>query len=151
MVRQSLELIHSDMCGPMPERSLGGTRYFITFINDYTHKVWAYSIKSKDKVLETFARWTTEGEHRSDHKVKTFLPNNGGEYTSKSLRQVPIQKRNPESMKHSLHPDAEWCSRTNEPDNSRKSDDNAPTRRTQAGILGESGADYCILDKSLAV
>ena len=37
--RQSLELIHSDVCGPMPMRSLGGSQYFVTFIDDATCKV----------------------------------------------------------------------------------------------------------------
>jgi hypothetical protein len=30
-----LELIHSNLCGPMPNYSLGGAHYFITFIDDY--------------------------------------------------------------------------------------------------------------------
>ena len=44
-VRNSLELIHSNICGPMPERSLGGSRYVITFVDDCTRKVWAYWIR----------------------------------------------------------------------------------------------------------
>ena len=39
MVRNPLELIHSDICRSMPERSLGGSRYFITFVDDCTRKV----------------------------------------------------------------------------------------------------------------
>ena len=38
MIRHPLELIHSDICGPMPERSLGGSQYFITFLDDCTQK-----------------------------------------------------------------------------------------------------------------
>ena len=49
--RQPLDLIHSDVCGPMPTQSLGGASYFVTFIDDATRKVWAYAMKSKD---ETF-------------------------------------------------------------------------------------------------
>ena len=49
--RQPLELIHSDVCGPMPTRYLGGAQHFVTFIDDATHKVWVYTIKSN----QTFA------------------------------------------------------------------------------------------------
>ena len=47
--------VHSDICVSMPKRSLGGSQSFITFIDDCTRKVWAYSIKSKDEALATFA------------------------------------------------------------------------------------------------
>ena len=44
-VRQPLELVHTDICGPMLERSLGGSQYFITFVDD-SRKVWAPGIHS---------------------------------------------------------------------------------------------------------
>ena len=55
-VRQTLELVHTDICGPMPERSLGGFQYIITLVDDCTRKVWAYSIMFKDKALEVFTQ-----------------------------------------------------------------------------------------------
>ena len=87
MVRQPLELIHNDICGPMLERSLGGARYFITFVDDYICKVWAYSLKSKDKMLETFDWWIIEAKKRSGYKVKTFWWDNGDEYTSNAFEK----------------------------------------------------------------
>ena len=71
----------------MPERSLGRARYFITFVDDYTHKVWPYSLKSKDKALETFAWWITDIENRSSHKVKIFWLDNMGEYTLRAFQK----------------------------------------------------------------
>ena len=31
-----LQLVHSDVCGPMSVASLGGARYFVTFTDDYS-------------------------------------------------------------------------------------------------------------------
>lgn len=31
-----LELVHADLCGPMKTESLGGTKYFLLFIDDYS-------------------------------------------------------------------------------------------------------------------
>ena len=59
-VRQPLELMHANICGSMPERSLGGFQYSITFIDDSAQKVLAYSIRFKDEVLEVFTRWIAE-------------------------------------------------------------------------------------------
>ena len=92
MVRQPLELVHIDICGPMPERSLGGSRYFITVIDDCTQKVWAYSIRSKDEALEPFTRWTGETENLSGYRVKTLQSDNGGEYTSQAFKQYLSDK-----------------------------------------------------------
>jgi hypothetical protein len=36
-----LDLVHLDICGPMPHQSLSGASYFVTFIDDATRKVWA--------------------------------------------------------------------------------------------------------------
>jgi hypothetical protein len=33
-----LELIHSDVCGPMPSSSNSGYVYYVSFINDYSRK-----------------------------------------------------------------------------------------------------------------
>jgi hypothetical protein len=46
-----LELIHSDVCGPMPSTSLRGYVYYISFIDYYSRKTWVYFLKSKDEVL----------------------------------------------------------------------------------------------------
>ena len=36
---QVLELVHSDVCGPMKILSFGGARYFVTFIDDFSRKM----------------------------------------------------------------------------------------------------------------
>ena len=57
-----------------------------------TQKVWAYPIKSKDEVREVFARSLTEVENRAGLKVKTFMSDNGGEYTSKEFIKYLSEK-----------------------------------------------------------
>ena len=39
----NLELIHSDVYGPTSVSSVGGARYYVTFIDDCTRKVWCIS------------------------------------------------------------------------------------------------------------
>ena len=50
-----LDLVHSDVFGPMPHQSLGGASYFVSFIDDSTRKVWAYPIRTKDRVFSIFS------------------------------------------------------------------------------------------------
>ena len=39
---QKLQLIHTDVCGPMKTDLLSGNRYFLLFIDDYTRMCWVY-------------------------------------------------------------------------------------------------------------
>ena len=46
------EVIHSDVCGPINIASIGGARYFLTFVDDYSRKSWIYFLKRKSEVFE---------------------------------------------------------------------------------------------------
>ena len=46
-----LDLVHSDVCGPMTVSTFGGACYFVTFIDDHSRKAWAYGLRTKDGVL----------------------------------------------------------------------------------------------------
>ena len=56
-----LDLIHSDLCGPMPVVSLRGFKYYVTFINDHSRNTWIYFLKSKKskEVLQRFQEFKT--------------------------------------------------------------------------------------------
>jgi hypothetical protein len=49
-----LDLIHSDLCGPMTAPSMNGCLYYIIFIDDCSRKTWIYFLKTKD---ESFSRF----------------------------------------------------------------------------------------------
>ena len=37
--KEILDLVHSDLCGPMTVALLGGYNYYVTFIDDYSQKI----------------------------------------------------------------------------------------------------------------
>ena len=39
---------------PMPTTSLSGYVYYVSFIDEYSHKTWIYFLKRKDEVFEKF-------------------------------------------------------------------------------------------------
>ena len=47
-IKEILDLVHSDLCGPMTIASLGGYHYYVTFIDDYSRKTWIYFLKTKE-------------------------------------------------------------------------------------------------------
>ncbi|WKA03425.1 hypothetical protein VitviT2T_021533 [Vitis vinifera] len=52
-----LDLVYYDVCGPMKTKTLGGSLYFVTFIYDHSRKIWVYTLKTKDQVLEVFKQF----------------------------------------------------------------------------------------------
>ncbi|KAL0556644.1 hypothetical protein IC582_005158 [Cucumis melo] len=75
-----LELIHTDWCGPMRTTTNGGNRYFITFIDDFSRKLWIYFLKEKSEALVCFKSFKAFTENQSGYKIKTLRSDRGGEY-----------------------------------------------------------------------
>jgi hypothetical protein len=49
-----LDIIHSDLCGLMTTTSLRGYVYYVSFIDDFSHKTWIYFLKGKNEVFNKF-------------------------------------------------------------------------------------------------
>jgi transposase InsO family protein len=77
-----LDYIHSDVWGPSPTVSFGGSSYYVTFIDDYSRKVWVYLLKRKDDVFITFKQFRALVEKSTDRSIKCLRTDNGGEFTS---------------------------------------------------------------------
>ncbi|KAE8697637.1 putative tRNA ligase [Hibiscus syriacus] len=56
-----LELVHSDVW-QAPVTSLGGAKYFVSFIDDYSRRCWVYPIKKKSDVFSTFKNFKARVE-----------------------------------------------------------------------------------------
>lgn len=80
-----LELVHSDLCGPMENASLGGARYFLTFVDDFSRKVFVYILKSKSAVKDVFTEFKAMAENQLDKKIKIIRTDNGLEYCNNEL------------------------------------------------------------------
>ena len=48
------QLIHYDVCGPLKVKYFSAALYFVTFIDDCSRKLWVYTLKTNDQVLEKF-------------------------------------------------------------------------------------------------
>ena len=64
----------------MQTRTVGGALYFVTFISDHSRKVWGFSLKTKDHVLDAFKELHARLERETGRKLKVAKADNGGEY-----------------------------------------------------------------------
>jgi hypothetical protein len=80
-----LDLIHSDVCGPMSLASLTGSLYYVVFIDDFSRKSWIFFMKTKGQVFSRFQEFKSLMENQTGKKIRVLRSNNGGEYTSKEF------------------------------------------------------------------
>ena len=80
--KEPLELIHSDLCGPMQTASLGGNKYFITFIDDFSRMCWVYFLRNKFETFHVFKKFKVMVELQSGYHVKRLRTDRGREYIS---------------------------------------------------------------------
>ncbi|MCP3667059.1 MAG: DDE-type integrase/transposase/recombinase [Gammaproteobacteria bacterium] len=82
-----LEIIHSDVCGPMENVSMGGARFFITFIDDYSRIGYVKFMKNKSEALSHFKSYLAFVEKESGKQIKKLRTDNGGEYVNREFNQ----------------------------------------------------------------
>jgi transposase InsO family protein len=94
--RNKLDLIHSDVWGPAQNVSLGGSRYFLSFIDDCTQHTWVYLIARKSEVFDCFRDLKGFVENKSGRKIKCLRSDGGKEYFSGQfngyLQQMGIRR-----------------------------------------------------------
>ncbi|MCO5563189.1 hypothetical protein L7F22_016826 [Adiantum nelumboides] len=79
---RKLQLVHSDVCGPMRTPSVGNSLYFVTFIDDFSRFCWVYPLNAKSDVFAIFQHYVSMVENETGCKVQTLRTDRGGEYMS---------------------------------------------------------------------
>ena len=72
----------------MPTASMNGSRYFLTFIDDYSRLCWIYFLKLKSEVFETFKIFKSLVQNTAGKKFKAIKYDNGGEYIKRDFKQL---------------------------------------------------------------
>ena len=80
-----LELIHMDVCGPMPVSTYGGSKYAATFLDDYTGYGITQLLKTKGDVADLTKSVLTALETATGCKVISVRTDNGSEYINNEL------------------------------------------------------------------
>ena len=104
---QILELVHSDLNGPIDVMSLGGSRYFITFIDDFSKWTTVYMMRKKSESLKYFQIYHKYAQVHTGHhmnklnvihrtnmtmqQIKSLRTDNGGEYISNNFKQYLLE------------------------------------------------------------
>ena len=89
--REILELVHTDLCGPMNVKARGGYEYFNSFIDDYSRYGYIYLMHHKSEALEKFREYKTEVENLLGKTIKILRSDRGGEYMDLRFQDYMIE------------------------------------------------------------
>lgn len=64
-----LDLVQTDVSGPLNSQSLGVSCCFITFIYDYLRRIFVYFLKTKDEACVKFGRFQNTVERQTESKM----------------------------------------------------------------------------------
>lgn len=83
---EKLGRVHSDLL-TMNVPSRRGLRYILTFVDDFSRKLWIYLLAAKSEVPAKFKAFKAMVELESGHKIKILHTDNGGEYMSNAFQE----------------------------------------------------------------
>jgi hypothetical protein len=75
-----LQLVHSDVFGPVSVPSLGKSMYYVSFIDDFSRKTWIYFLRKKYEVFDRFKEFKALVENQTEKIINVLRTDNGGKF-----------------------------------------------------------------------
>lgn len=87
-----LEIVYSDVYGSIQVDTLSRNKYFVSFIDNSTRKIWIFLIKQKNEVFEVFEKFKALVEKQSICYIKGLRKDGGGEFTANKFDEFLRKK-----------------------------------------------------------
>ena len=84
-IKRIFELVHSDVFGSVLVPSLGGCRYYVSFIDEFSIMTCLYFMKKKLEVSENFLEFKDLVENQIEKRIKVLIIDNEGEFYGKEF------------------------------------------------------------------
>ena len=84
----SFDLIHSDVWGPSPMSTPGGSRYFVIFMDDFSQYTWIYLFKNRFELYQIYHDFTKMIETQFYKPIKVFRSDNAQEYRAHEFTSI---------------------------------------------------------------
>lgn len=81
-----LELVHTDLCGPIEPADKNGYRYAIAFTDDYSGMIFPYFLKTKSAATKATEKFIADCAPHG--KIKTFRSDGGTEFTGQEFQTL---------------------------------------------------------------
>ena len=80
-----LELVHSDVFGPVSVPSLGKSVYYVSFIYDFSRNTWINFLRNKSEFFDKFKEFKALMENQTKKKITVLMTDNCGKFCKKEF------------------------------------------------------------------
>ncbi|KAI3684879.1 hypothetical protein L6452_34106 [Arctium lappa] len=80
-----LQMLHMDLCGPVSIPSLGGKRYILVIIDEYTRYTWVFFLRYKSDTPEEIINFIKKSEVLNGQLVRSIRSDNETEFRNATL------------------------------------------------------------------
>jgi hypothetical protein len=78
-------MLHIDLFGPITYISIGGNKYGLVIIDDYSHFTWVFFLHDKSETQEVLKKILKRAQNEFDVKVKKIRNDNSSEFKNTQL------------------------------------------------------------------
>jgi hypothetical protein len=82
-----LELLHLDLFGPPHYDTLGGIKYGMVIVDDYSRYSWVFPLKSKDETYREFIIFAKKAQRMYEYEIKVIRTDNGTEFKNYTMQE----------------------------------------------------------------
>ncbi|KAK1679090.1 hypothetical protein QYE76_039938 [Lolium multiflorum] len=82
-----LELLHLDLFGPSHYDTLGGSKYGLVIVDDYSRYSWVFLLKSKDETHREFITFAKKAQRMYESEIKAIRTDNGTEFKNYTMQE----------------------------------------------------------------
>jgi transposase InsO family protein len=80
-----LELLHIDLFGPIAYISIGGSKYYLVIVDDYSRFTWVFFLQEKSQTQETLKRFLRRAQNEFGLRIKKIRSDNGMEFKNSQI------------------------------------------------------------------
>jgi transposase InsO family protein len=75
-----LKMLHMNLFGPIAYISIGGNKYDLVIVDDYSRFTWVFFLQDKSETQEVLKKFLRRAQNKFDAKVKKIRSNNDTEF-----------------------------------------------------------------------
>jgi transposase InsO family protein len=85
ILERSLELLHMDLFGSIAYISIGGSKYCLIIVDDYSRFTWVFFLREKPQTQETLKKFLRQAQNEFGLKIKKIRSDNGTEFKNSQI------------------------------------------------------------------
>jgi transposase InsO family protein len=85
---RSLQMIHMDLFGPVAYISIGGNKYDLAIVDDYSRFTWVFFLQDKSETQEVLKKFLRRTQNKFDAKIKKIRSDNNTEFKNTQVEDL---------------------------------------------------------------